>query len=73
MIRLLLSSTAAILLLAAPVAANAATTTHKPAMRHMAAKPHAMKASKPAKPRDAGAAATDALNDQSLAKAKAGQ
>lgn len=71
MIRFLLSSTAAVLLLAAPVAASAAT--HKPAVRHMAAKPHMMKASKPAKPRDAGAAATDALNDQSLAKAKAGQ
>jgi hypothetical protein len=76
MIRLLLSTTAAVFLLAAPVAASAATTTTatKPVVKHTTAKPHTAKvAGKPAKPRDAGQAATDALNDQSLAKAKAGQ
>lgn len=79
MTRFLLSSVAAVMLLAAPVAASAAT---KPvhAAKHMKAKP-AMKASmrhgkmmmsKPVR-RDPGSAAVDALNDQSLAAAKAGQ
>lgn len=78
MTRFLLSSVAAVMLLAAPVAASAATKP-VPAAKHMKAKP-VMKASmrqgkmvsKPVR-RDPGSAAVDALNDQSLAAAKAGQ
>ena len=81
MIRFLMSSVAAVMLLAAPVAASAATTPPPPAATAKPAKPkHVVKASaKPgkamAKPvrRDPAAAAVDSLNDQSLAKAKAGQ
>ena len=82
MTRFLLSLTAAAMLLA-PVVTQAATTPApagtmaatpakpmaakpaKPAMRRMAARPAAR--------RDAGSAAVDALNDQALARARAGQ
>ncbi len=87
MTRFLLSAAATAMLLAAPVAASAATTTSTPptatkpamaakptakpavrrAMRHSAVKPVA------ARSRDGGSAAVDALNEQSLARAKAGQ
>ena len=86
MTRFLLSAAATAMLLAAPVAASAATTTSTPptatkpamaakpakpavrrAMRHSAVKPVA------ARSRDGGSSAVDALNEQSLARAKAGQ
>ncbi len=81
MIRFLMSCTAAAaLLIAVPVAANAATTPAKPAARTSMAKPVAAKptagkkpAAKPAARRDAGSAAVDALNEQSLARARGGQ
>ena len=80
MTRFLLSSVAAVILLAAPVAASAATTAPAPAAaKPMKAKPvmkasakHGKMMAKPVR-RDPGSAAVDALNDKSLAAAKAGQ
>ena len=74
MIRFVMSCTAAAMLLAAPVSASAAPkkamhSTHKPA-KHMASKKSARMAS--ARPAQ-GSAAVDALNEQSLARARSGQ
>ena len=75
MTRFLLSAVAAAALLA-PVAASAATTMHKP-MAHKTAmhKPMGKKGMKTAaaRSRDGGSAAVDALNEQSLARARGAQ
>lgn len=82
MTRLLLSSTAAVLLLAAPVVASAATRQvaphgspihHAAAMTHHAAKSTGKHAKMAAGSHDSGSAAVNTLNDQSLARARAGQ
>ena len=80
MIRFLMFSAAAVMLLAAPVAARAATAAPAPVAAKPAKPKPVMKAAakrgkamvKPVR-RDPGSAAVDALNDKSLAAAKAGQ
>ncbi len=84
MTRFLLSTVAAAVLLASPVAIAQTTATPaapaaapaKPMAKPM--KAHKMTAKKmvkgkPMPRRDAGSAAVDSLNDQALARAKAGQ
>ncbi len=75
MTRFLLSAIAALALLA-PVAASAATArakpmAHKTAMDKSMGKKGATMAS--ARSRDGGSSAVDALNEQSLARARGGQ
>ena len=76
MIRLLMTVAAAATLIAAPLASADAASRMKPAkhrmVRHHAGKPgkHMMAT---ARSRDGGSAAVDALNEQSLSRARGGQ